>query len=916
VYTILFSLNKKISQCLTNFLFCLYISTVYQDIPSETDILLQKVSDTLSNVLPTSSSPISESLLPLGISYTSTQTNVAATPNGSAIKLEESVGTKDESNEFYTSCNNLSIENALSVSTPNITTVNSQQDTSDYVSAMGEDLSISDWEYQLPAPPSAFRDSHSPTFDDYDTVMLGSVEAFKEPAVSPVTKMIDVTDNSNKNLKSIKNLSNNVEVNCDKKASNEKMDFVSEIDIKQMMNKLVVKQRLTASQKSETDSDLRKEIISELENKIETSTLAPTINKDFDRRNIDNLSAPELAPVDNTLSNFTITTYTKQKSLDIFDEFEESNDYTRNSEERFIKTFATLSRNNANTCNHDKKSETKNTHNLINNLSHKKTINKSEESNPGYTDYKMEPKIRDQGELSYKRQSLNTINDKTNIQRSKSYISMSNNIKYHKEEINTRKYEPQIEPKITGIKKAISINDLNVDTLKGNEKFSQWRDNILKNQEEPTKEKQLQSLQVLKSILPQLKNAQQAEENVSKDHDNVLSIQRTNRYEAESNEHSVKMNVVPTRESRNFESQPKHSLKEESTKRYVYAGPPAISLGSWSERPSVNVQIKMDTDYKLGRSNTINGSKTIVNINNTKNEKDIANYTDNIDKIVKHEFSIDSLANKNPDELIAKKLITHTTVSNFKISNGGNTFDLTKNEDKPVVMGVELKRISVKTPREMLKSDENEVDITPTKTFGQYANFTQHLKRTNINKYSADYCNAQPNETERITNSNVKENGNGWVAKTTNQNDFSFKNQSEMHGVQQNSQPKRFTSVIGVNRRTSQNLGLQSEMPYKCNVNNAVKINPLMPVVKGFKISTADSKTNNNQINHNGLSAVDSFKNVQPPKPPTMPVITGVTLKNANARPKSIQLNPRDMLLESIRNFGGREKLKSTTERY
>ena len=41
-------------------------------------------------------------------------------------------------------------------------TLGSQQDTSDYVSASGEDLSIGDWEYQIPAPPSAFRDDNEP----------------------------------------------------------------------------------------------------------------------------------------------------------------------------------------------------------------------------------------------------------------------------------------------------------------------------------------------------------------------------------------------------------------------------------------------------------------------------------------------------------------------------------------------------------------------------------------------------------------------------------------------------------------------------------------------------------------------------------------------------------------------------------
>lgn len=501
-------MKKKLSQCLTDFSLCLHIPEVYEDIPSETDILLQKVSDTLSNVLPISSSLVPEPSPPLETSYkaTSIETNIVV-PDGSAIKLEPENSffeIKNESDNLYRSCVDLSVGNGLSASTPNITAMNSQQDTSDYVSAMGEDLSISNWEYQLPAPPSAFRDSHSSTFDDYDTVTLGSVEAFKEPAMSPNTELTDTTDSSDKNSKSTKNLLNSTEVNCNQKASKEKMDLVSEteIDIKQTASKSIIKHAPTASkQKSETDSDLRKEMISELENKIETNILVQTVNKDFDRRNMDSLSAPKLAPVDNTLSNFTITTYTRQKSLDIFEEFEEPSDCARNSEERFIKTFATLLRNNAGAYNYDKKTATRNTH-LINNLSHNgKTMkNKSEKMNVNNADCKIEPKIRDHSDaLPYKWQSFNATNDKTNIQRSKSYISMSNNIKYQKETqgINARKRESQIEPEITGMQKVTSVADLSTDTLRGNEKFSQWRDNILKNQKEPTKEKQLQSLQVI-----------------------------------------------------------------------------------------------------------------------------------------------------------------------------------------------------------------------------------------------------------------------------------------------------------------------------------------------------------------------------------------------------------------------------------
>lgn len=384
------------------------------------------------------------------------------------------------------------------------------------------------------------------------------------------------------------------------------------------------------------------------------------------------------------------------------------------------------------------------------------------------------------------------------------------------------------------------------------------------------------------------------------------------------------MNAVSTHKSRkSLESECKPSLKEESIKRYVYTGPPSISLGSWSERTNVDVQIKTDTDYKLGRSNMTNGSKTIVNINGTKNEKGIANYTNSTDKnnITKHEINIDSSTNKNPDELITKKLIVHPTASNFKISN--TTSDLTKNENKPVVMGVELKRISVKIPKEIPKSDKDEIDTTPmnfkelTKTFGQYGNFKQKPKRSNINRSLTDR-NVQPSEIERITKSNIKENDFAWFAKATNQNDFSFKSQPEICGIQQNSRVKRFTSVIGING-TSPNLGSQSEMPVRsCNVNNAIKIIPPMPIVKGFKVPTTDSNVNNvnNKMNHNELLAVDGFnKNAPSSKLPTIPIITGVMLKNANARPKSmpIQLDPRDMLLESIRNFGGREKLRNVS---
>lgn len=466
---------------------------------SETDILLQKVSDTLSSALPSTSSS------PLGTSVQTTK-NI---PDTVATKSKLSSDSKDHSNEISRSD---FPADTLSSSTPNVTT-NSQQDTSDYVSAMGEDLSISDWEYQLPAPPSAFRDSHSPVFDDYDTVTLGSVEAFKEPLLNhpaDATDHCSRNDGSRKKQRNLKSLSYDADASCATRTdTGEKADLArkTEDDVKRATSKQSVAKQAPSSVPHKSE-DPRKEMISELENKIENGTLAQTISKDLDRRSMSNESAPRIAPVDNTLSNFTITTYTKQKNLDIFDEFEESDDYaTRSSDERFIKTFATLSRSNAGATGHENKSA-RNAGRLSNGVSslydYKVAAATAEGPNvSNNADCKTVPKIRGKDEPPNSRwQSLNAANNEraNNVQRSKSYISTTNNAKYQAkaQAMNERKHEPRVEsPEVAAMKKAMSVSNLSVDAPRTNEKFSQWRDNILKRQEESTKEKQLQSLQVI-----------------------------------------------------------------------------------------------------------------------------------------------------------------------------------------------------------------------------------------------------------------------------------------------------------------------------------------------------------------------------------------------------------------------------------
>lgn len=341
----------------------------------------------------------------------------------------------------------------VNISSANLT-VNSQQDTSDYVSAVDEDLSVTDWEYQLPAPPSAFRDSASPVFDNFE-VITPSPESFRDTEITELT--------STSNQKDGRNIIEKVEM--------------QEIEVR----------KETPHAKSfiqrKPESSMKKEVIYELENKISTLPQNTMSQKDVDSRRSLNPSTPKISPVDNTLSNFTITTYSKQKNLNIFEEVEQSR--KTNSDERFIRSFATLTRNKSNL----DESEDKNLKEFsVGTLQGKKKVTTGEDK---LNETKLEPKIQTES-----LQRWQSGNEKSNIQRSKSYMSMcdKSNFQGNVCEIESIKNEKNLEMDDSGMKKATSISNLSVTATKNDEKSSQWRDNILKR---PTKEKQLQSVQVI-----------------------------------------------------------------------------------------------------------------------------------------------------------------------------------------------------------------------------------------------------------------------------------------------------------------------------------------------------------------------------------------------------------------------------------
>lgn len=97
------------------------------------------------------------------------------------------------------------------------------------------------------------------------------------------------------------------------------------------------------------------------------------------------------------------------------------------------------------------------------------------------------------------------------MHRSKSYIILSSNEKFQNkaneiEKNRDEKVDERVDYKVNeSSKKMTSLVNLNTGTkdevLNHKEKFSQWRENMLRKHEEPSPEKQLQSLQVCIGLL-------------------------------------------------------------------------------------------------------------------------------------------------------------------------------------------------------------------------------------------------------------------------------------------------------------------------------------------------------------------------------------------------------------------------------
>ncbi|XP_022161869.1 uncharacterized protein LOC111027763 isoform X2 [Myzus persicae] len=437
-----------------------------------------------------------------------------------------------------------------------------------------------DWEYKLPDPPSAFRDDHSPAMTMFDTVTIGNLKDVvlqEEPTVTP----IEVKEDS--------------------------------IIVEESVKKIIGDEYHCFPQDSGIGSD-DSSLPSSCEEKIHA----------------DEKPVKTVEPKESKLNNFKIVAYDEDCSrpMEIF--CDES-----------VKTW--------------------------------KTTQIARESNP-----------------AYKTQITNSINrhksfsmDRTNlsvtVKRSTSHISLlSGNIKpsnrlakhyigrtYSSERLNYDDESP--------VKRSFSVDNITEDARENCQDDNDNQNEVIPKKIEPTLEQSspLHSLQILKTILPQIEDHKENSKNNNLSFDEVSNIPNTSLSETiseKSNESPFNENILETNvsapkiETTEFDElrtrvaflepkcqevmceqkpvtaetsttvvkhvQSKNKLqeepsegktlnllrefrddkpevqvpvnKEEKVKKYLYTGPPKISLSTWNERPKRQVSIKTDRDYVIG----------------------------------------------------------------------------------------------------------------------------------------------------------------------------------------------------------------------------------------------------------------------------------------------------------------------------
>lgn len=326
-----------------------------------------------------------------------------------------------------------------------------------------------DWEYQLPEPPTAFRDAEKAPGEQKEKIKKFNVASDFEETKPKLPEIVAVIPSAPK----VALVTEEGDASSGFKEKNDG-SVKGETLVGKTLNKVVKKE--------------------EEEPAVDFARLPrPGVKTSVDsgsRRTSYASSTPSVAPVDNTLSNFVITTYSKPKNVDIFGEIERVNSEPRSGVQ---------SRKNSSAFGAFNSGSRKNSSEMIKDSQPAVVEEKISSVDLALVQRIPEPDLPRKESEAVETVAMSRSNIKISIAtkpRPRTETISSDTLQYLKPAVRIpAPVDPNPEDK-----KPAEDDLATQETIapSNNQRFSQWRENILKKQENQTVERQLQSLQVCK----------------------------------------------------------------------------------------------------------------------------------------------------------------------------------------------------------------------------------------------------------------------------------------------------------------------------------------------------------------------------------------------------------------------------------
>ncbi|KAL1513426.1 hypothetical protein ABEB36_002839 [Hypothenemus hampei] len=412
----------------------------------------------------------------------------------------------------------------------------------------------------------------------------------------------------------------------------------------------------------------------------------------------------------------------------------------------------------------------------------------------------------------------------------------------------------------------------------------------------------LQSLEVMKLIRTKLSTPTSSSENVQQSQQGVsIKLQPTVVTKSEETVPVVATTVTETLST----STPLQS-PQEPVKHYYYRGPPAVNMSTWSERPKIPVAVKEDEDYKLGIGRNSVSSKLIVNTtHNNVTSNNIAAQSE-------------AKINENASEQITQKS------GNVIIKIGG--VGENRNLLGPVAYRKPFSNINGagQRPHSIALDgnfDMNRVPVVKAVELKKSYKESQKINTsiTHLNQSNDDYTAYDKTDSFKITE-NVKNMENH--ARTDSGKTIfrvgSFKPPDNtpvpiVRGFKSNNDVNNrlswnLSSTLRPNSKVESDFGTNQHVPFSQSVLRRTESSKRYMADQISNEPIPVKATTNHS--YNSLPPNINKKQGFTPAPPPMPQ---ASLKKVVVSDRNHNKNEdlRDLLMESIRNFGGKKGLRT-----